>query len=94
MVLADKFISEGKVAIKNSHLFIAAIIGTALYGILAFSSDIFKTFNDIPSMVGYISIALILCQIPIVKKIFAKMSTYSYELYLIHILIFTGTSIK
>lgn len=88
MVLADKFIHNGKLEIKKKYLYLTAIIGTILYGVLAFSSEVLKIFNDIPSMFGYISIALILYNLSFVKNIFTKMSVYSYELYLVHMLIF------
>lgn len=47
-------------------------------------------FNDIPALIGYTSLALLLMMVPIIKKCVEWLSKISYEYYLIHVLIFVS----
>ena len=89
MIIAELFIKKKQATIRNHWLFIVAILSTLLYGVLAVSNNILRSFNDIPSAFSFISVSLLIYQLPLVAKIFLRLSTYSYELYLTHILIFT-----
>lgn len=82
-------LNEGTIyKIKYSTLFFIGIISIALMGIMAFNSNILKLFNDIPALIGYLFLALLASDIKFIKQAFLKLSKISYELYLIHILLF------
>lgn len=76
---------------KMYILIICMIVGLGLSGVAGIMGGIWKSFNDIPSMIGYISVALILYKIGI--KTFYQFFTYtnkvSFEWYLTHILLFS-----
>lgn len=84
---------------ENSHKFCIpkyqwlipiGIIGILLTGITGYMGGILKSFNDIPSLFGYLSMALILYKMTIkyVNRFFTFTNKVSYEWYLIHYLIF------
>lgn len=60
---------------------------TGVMGTLGFP---WKLYNDIPSLLGYTSLALILYKIGIkvVNRFFSYTNRFSYEWYLVHILVF------
>ena len=71
-------------------LCIAAVCGMALTGVAGFAGGIWKSFNDIPSLVGYMSLALIVYKVGIkwLNDFFEYTNKVSYEWYLTHILVF------
>lgn len=88
-IIAEKLYNKRVFKIKNFVLFITGIIGIGLQATMAITSEEIKLFNDIPSLIGYTSIALLLMNIPIFKLIGDKLSTFSYEFFLVHILVFS-----
>lgn len=54
----------------------------------ALGSEALKVFNDVPGLFGYMSLALLISQFPFMKSVFTKVSNFSYEYFLIHILVF------
>lgn len=60
---------------------------TALAGWAGFP---WRLYNDIPSLIGYTSLALIIYKIGIspLNKFFRYTNKFSYEWYLVHILVF------
>ena len=52
-----------------------------------------KLFNDIPALIGYGGFLtfIYMCRIPFINQFFIKISTFSYEWYLVHILVFDCT---
>lgn len=80
-----------KTTIKLWHLLIAAIVGMALTGIMGKVGGTLKLFNDIPSLVGYTSLLLILYKLNIwkINNLFSWSNRISYELYLVHSLVYT-----
>lgn len=60
-------------------------------GIAGFVGGIWKSYNDIPSLIGYMSMALIFYQVGVkwLNKFFEYTNKISYEWYLVHILVFT-----
>lgn len=75
---------------KYNWLIPIGIIGMLLTGITGYLGGILKSYNDIPSLFGYLSIALILYKIAIkpLNRFFTFTNKVSYEWYLIHMLIF------
>ena len=59
--------------------------------VAGFVGGYWKSYNDIPSLVGYMSMALIVYKLSInwVNRFFQYTNKVSYEWYLIHILIFS-----
>ena len=72
-------------------LVVATVVGLGLTGVSGFAGGIWKSYNDIPSLVGYMSMALIVYKLSInwVNRFFQYTNKVSYEWYLIHILIFS-----
>lgn len=88
MVLADE-LKKGKIyKIYILQLFFVAVVGLGLQAGLAMYSDKFKLFNDIPALFGYSALSLLLMNIKLIKKVCVIISKFSYELFLIHILVF------
>lgn len=71
-------------------LFSTAIIGMLLTSIAGIKGGWQKVFNDIPSLIGYLSLLLITYKtLPLIwKKFILYTNKISYEWYLSHILIF------
>jgi len=78
---------------KWKFLVPACAIGLALTGLAGWAGFPWRLYNDIPSLVGYTSLALIVYKagIPIVNKFFCYTNKFSYEWYLVHILVFHVT---
>lgn len=69
---------------------VIALIGLSLEGLIAIKVPILKAFNDIPNFFGYTALAL-LCYVLLgsaTEKIWKPICRYSYEWYLVHILVF------
>lgn len=83
----DKFIIK---KLKVKYLVGCIIIGMSLNGIMGWYGGILKLYNDIPSMLGYISILLLIYKLNItwITKFFVFTNKISYEWYLIHGLTF------
>lgn len=71
-------------------LILGAAGGMGLSAFMAWNGGILKLYNDIPSLVGYISVALLIYKIGIkvVNKFFEWANSFSYELYLVHSLVY------
>lgn len=87
-VIGDYFLENEKIELNAVWLGLAAVIGISLTALLAKQSNYLKSFNDIPSLIGYLSLALLFSKSKIINNLFLKLSFFSYELYLIHILVF------
>ncbi len=76
---------------KLGVLLVTMIIGLGLTGMAGFAGGIWKSYNDIPSLLGYASIALIVYQLGIkwLNGFLEYTNKVSYEWYLIHILVFS-----
>ena len=98
MWIAEKMFNRdeiGKMAISPGQwkwwwLLCSAAIGMGLTGLMAWNGGILKLYNDIPSMMGYLSLMLLIYKIGIsaVNSFFEWASGFSYELYLVHSLVF------
>lgn len=92
MWLAKKyFIKPEKVKIPDlKTLFPVCIVSLVIFCVLGILGGVFKLYNDVPSMVGYLSLSLLIYRLfpKILTEFFVKTNTVSYELYLVHILVF------
>ena len=66
------------------------IVAMMMTGVLGWLGFPWKLYNDIPSLVGYTSFALILYKLGIsqINNLFVFTNKFSYEWYLVHILVF------
>lgn len=66
------------------------VLGMGLTGLMAWNGGILKLYNDIPSLLGYLSLMLMIYKLGIgtVNSFFELASGFSYELYLVHSLVF------
>lgn len=92
MWLARKyFMTPEKIQIPDLKiLFPVCIVSLGVFGVLALSGGVFKLYNDIPSMVGYLTLSLLFYRLfpKFLTKFFIKTNAISYEWYLVHILVF------
>ena len=66
------------------------IVGMILTGLMGWQGFPWKLYNDIPSLFGYTSLALMIYKmsISVVNRFFCLTNKFSYEWYLVHILVF------
>lgn len=71
-------------------LLAGAVGGMGLTGFMAWNGGMLKLYNDIPSLMGYLSTMLLIYKVGVnvVNKFFVWASGFSYELYLVHFLVF------
>ena len=74
-------------------LIVLAIIGVGITGYTGIKGGVLKLYNDIPSLIGYLSFALLIYSFGIkwINGFFTYTNRFSYEWYLIHILVFICT---
>ncbi len=67
-------------------LLVGTIVGMGLSGFMGKTGGVLKLYNDFPSLLGYLSIALIVYKmaLPVVNNYFLFTSRISYEWYLVH----------
>lgn len=70
------------------------MIGIILTGFAGLKGGIWKLYNDVPSMMGYLSVLLIIYKLKIkfINNVFIFTNKISYEWYFVHILVFSCTS--
>lgn len=75
-------------------LLTGAICGMGLSAFMAWNGGILKLYNDIPSLIGYLCVALLIYKFSIkaINKVFEWANGFSYELYLVHSLVFVITA--
>ena len=66
------------------------VVGMGLTGVMAWNGGFLKLYNDIPSLMGYLSLMLLIYKLGVgaVNRFFEWASGFSYELYLVHSLVF------
>jgi len=92
MMLAIKYKENPEfIKIPSKWLLAAlAIAGIAIAGFAGIKGGVLKLYNDIPSLVGYLCFALLIYSFGIkwINNFFTYTNRFSYEWYLVHILIF------
>lgn len=92
MCVADYLYRGHDISIKPLILIPLSILGLAATYLTANLGTLFRVFNDVPSLLGYGGIALLIYSLnvfDVAKKILLKLSNFSYEWYLLHMLVFT-----
>lgn len=87
-VVAELLYEGKKIKVKSWVLLLLTVFGIGLQSGMALFSNDLRLFNDIPALIGYTSLALLLMKITLAKWCGSVLSTFSYEYYLIHILVF------
>lgn len=91
MLLALIYSHKGSISLPSkSILLITALLGIAITGITGKIGGWLKLYNDIPSLFGYGCLALFIYSIDLkwLNKFFVNTCKFSYEWYLIHLLVF------
>lgn len=93
MVVADYLEKGNTIKLKVRILCMIAITGIGLQAGLAFGGGVFRLFNDIPALFGYGALAVLIYATgwSWLKQAVLKISSISYELYLVHSLVFSCT---
>lgn len=75
---------------KWLHLIPACVAGMILVGVMGWMGFPWKLYNDIPSLVGYTALALMLYKLGVnpINEFFCFTNEFSYEWYLTHIFVF------
>lgn len=75
-------------------LMTSAVVGMTLTGIMAWNGGFLKLYNDIPSLLAYLSVLLLIYKLGggFINKFFIWTSGFGYELYLVHSLVFVIVS--
>lgn len=71
---------------SNIWLILGVVIGVPLTALMGWQNNFFKLFNDIPSLLGYTSVALVIykIKIPFFNQFMAFTCKIGYEWYLVH----------
>lgn len=91
MVLAEKAEQGTTIRLYIAGLVFASVFGLGLAAVTGLKGGVLRTFNDIPALAGYGAFALLVYSIHVnwVRRGFLWVSQISYELYLVHILVFS-----
>lgn len=88
MTIAEYLTEKEEIHIPVIALIAVAFIGIGLSALAVFKGGIFTVFNDVPALFGYGALALLIYYIKIFNRIVLFISKFSYEWYLVHILVF------
>ncbi len=93
MILAKIYL-KGKLEFtlpRRWCLVVICILSLTIFGIMGVKGGVFKLYNDIPSLIAYLSLALLFYSFAIkyINLFFIYTSTFSYEWFLLHMLIFS-----
>lgn len=91
MILARRYLTTKSLPMPSIKvLILMSFVGLILYAVLGVKGGVFKLFNDIPALMGYLSLALLIynMRIKVINEYFIYTSKISYEWYLTHILVF------
>lgn len=89
MILADYLSEKESVELSVHYIIALMIVGIGAEGFLGYKGGWGRTFNDIPALLGFVSLGLLFCQSKGLRKIGKRIANISYEWYLLHILVFT-----
>ena len=90
MFLAEKYFKKQTDLIPSCKILMCgANLGGGITGVSGLYGGILKNYNDIASLAGYLCFALLLYKVCFKYcGVFQKIGSFSYELYLVHILVF------
>ena len=87
MAAAEYLFRRDEVRLPVWGLPAAAVLGLGLQAAMAVRGGIVAAFNDIPGLIGYTSVVLILWQTGrrVLRPVFLWVDTISYEWFLVHV---------
>ena len=90
MMIAQRLEEGESIEYNRKSLFLIAVIGITIAAIASLKGGVLNTFNDLFAMSGYLSLSLFiyLFEYNWIRKLFLFISSISYELYLVHVLVF------
>lgn len=89
MVVAEKMAKREELQLSKKMLLGVAILGSAVQAVFALQGRTFRMLNDIPALFGYGSLALLIYSLRYFNKPVLFVSGFSFQWYLVHILVFT-----
>lgn len=95
MWLAERYFESPQIfqvrQLNGWLLLLLAGICMGVTGVMAWNGEFLKLYNDVPSLMGYLSVALLIYKlnISVLNRFFSYTNTIGYEWYLIHSLTFT-----
>lgn len=89
MAAAEFMRDHDEVKISVQKMIAVAFGGISLSALAVFGGKAFTVFNDVPALFGYGALALIIYYMSFLNKFILFISQFSYEWYLVHILVFT-----
>lgn len=92
MIIAEELYEGKDIKLSMYALIVAGLIGLGLEAFLGVQGGWFKAINDIPALIGYGALGILLYQWPAVRKIGIWLGNVSFEWYLVHILVFVVTA--
>lgn len=69
-------------------LVVVGLVCLPLTGLAGIRGGVWKVYNDIPSLLAYMSVALLVYKLRITNGFFLATNNLSYEWYLVHFLVF------
>lgn len=90
--LADYLLKNKSIELNRRIIAVMSVIGICIATAIIFiDGGKYKVLNDVPGFFGYICLCVFIYSLncPILKKIILSTSKISYELYLIHLLVFS-----
>ena len=87
MAVAEVMLNRENVTLSPWLLLLTAVAGLGLQAVMSMRGSMAAAFNDPPALFGYGSAALLLYQYGrrLIRTLFLKLETISYEWYLVHI---------
>jgi peptidoglycan/LPS O-acetylase OafA/YrhL len=84
---------EALILPKRYILLGLTIFGIGIMGYTGIKGGMLKLYNDIPTLIGYLSLALLIYSFGIkwLNRFFIYTCDFSYEWYLIHLLVFISS---
>lgn len=94
MIIAQTLYEKKTIKIKTIYLIFMMCFGIGIAGVLKVVGGVFESFNDFFACFGYGSFALLLFKsnFKILHQCIYYTSKLSYEIYLLHVLIFVSIS--
>ena len=91
MCLGQRFY-EGSLNLQILKLPVVSAVtaaSLAVYALMAVQGGALSAFNDVFGATAFCGICFLLHQVPFLRPVMSRINAFSYELYLIHILVFS-----
>ena len=84
-----EWVHKGHALKLSVHLLLfTAFVGLGMEMALGLSGGIFRIFNDIPSLLGYGALAILIYQLGFINRWILFIASFSYEWFLVHNMVF------